>query len=404
MGAAVGVKAIKDKYKLPGTIVVYGGPAEELLASRGYMVKAGAFEGVDAIMHVHVGSGFSVKYGYDNFGNISVEYRFKGQPAPDTDPLRGRSALDAAELFDTGMQYMREHGFDPEDARVQSVITEGGEQPNMVPGEVANWYFIRARTPALVQSILGWMREVAKNAAGMTRTEYSERILSGSWPFNANKALAEVADRNIQLVGMPKWSVDDVTFAKYFQKSMGTPQIGLRTKVEPLEHSSGHAGTSDIGDMAWHTPNVKIFMPSTIPGALAGHHWSAAVGPGTPISHKGMTAAAKVLAGTMIDLYTDPALVAGIKADFAAQIAAYPKWYSFIPDGAKPPTHINVEEMAKYRAALKPYEYDPNSKQTYLQFMKAPYPGPEPVAGAGRASNEPRTTFDHNSIGFEWKP
>ena len=297
---------------------------------------------------------------------------------------------------------MREHAYDPQDVRVQSVIPNGGRQPNVVPGDASDWYYIRAKTPALVESTFAWMRDVAKAAALMSHTEVSERILSGSYPFYGNKALAQVLDRNIRLVGMPQWSADDITFAKYKQKSMGAPETGLETKVSPLRADRAGSSTSDVGDMSWLVPNVKMYIPTNTSGDLAGHHWSAAIGPARPLAHKGMAVAAKALVGAMIDLYTDPALVASIKKDFTAQLAANPPWHSLIPDGAKPPTFLNVEEMAKYRAALKPFEYDPNSKQTYLEFLKVSYPGKEPEAGAGKASNAPPTSFGKSSIDWNW--
>ena len=297
---------------------------------------------------------------------------------------------------------MREHAYDPEDVRIQSVIPNGGRQPNVVPGEASDWYYIRARTPAQVESAFAWMRDVAKAAALMSHTEVSERILSASWPFNGNKALAQVLDRNIQLDGMPQWSADDITFAKYKQEAADQPVVGLPTKVQPLASDRAGSSTSDAGDMSWQVPNVRMYIPTNAAGGLAGHHWSQAIGPATPFAHKGMAAGAKALVGAMIDLYTDPSLLAGIKQDFAAQLAANPPWHSLIPDGAKPPTFLNVEEMGKYRAALKPFEYDPNSKQTYFEFLKVSYPGKEPVAGSGKASNAPPTSFGKSSIDFNW--
>jgi aminobenzoyl-glutamate utilization protein B len=403
IGAALAMKAIKDKYKLPGTIVVYGGPAEELLASRGYMVKAGLFKGLDAILQVHVGTAFGTSYGFNNFGNVSVLYSFKGAQAHGATPWQGRSALDGVELFDAGIQFMREHGYDPQNTRIQSVIPNGGKQPNVVPGEASDWYYIRAATPELVESSLAWMRQIAKAAATMSHTEVTERILSASWPFNGNKALAQVVDKNVQLVGMPQWSADDITFAKYKQKSMGVKESGLTTAVSPLSADSQGSSTSDAGDMTWQVPNNRMYIPTNIEGSLAGHHWSSAIGPATPIAHKGMVVGAKALVGSMIDLFTDPALRASIHKDFQAQLAAYKPWHSLIPDGAKPPTFLNVEEMAKYRAALKPYEYDPDSKQTYFQFLKVAYPGVEPKAGVGKLSNAPQTDFGNSSIDWDWE-
>lgn len=402
IGAALAMKALKDKHKLPGTIVVYGGPAEELLASRGYMVNAGLFKGVDAVLDVHVSSEFGTSYGLNNFGNISVQWSFKGKQAHGARPWQGRSALDAVELMDIGVNFMREHAYDPADARVHNVIPEGGKQPNVVPASATGWYYIRAKTPELINATLSWMRDIAKGSALSTQTEVSERILSGSWPFNGNKSLAELVDRNIRLVGMPKWSDDDQAFAKAVQMAMGSPVVGLSEKTSPMKSDRQNASTSDAGDISWQVPHVRIFVPSNVGGALAGHHWSSAIGPATPAAHKGIAAGSKALVGTMVDLMTDPALMKSIHADFQAQLARFPKWKSFIPGNAEPPIFLNTEEMARYRPALAKYEYDPDGKQTYLEFMKASYPPAMPASAVGRESNKPATPPTRNSIDWDW--
>lgn len=402
IGAALAIKAVKDKYRLPGTIVVYGGPAEELLASRGYMVNAGLFKDVDAMMDVHIGTAFGTTYGLNNFANVTVQWTFSGTQAHGARPWQGRSALDAVQLMDTGVNMMREHGYDPADARIHYVIPDGGKQPNVVPGEATVWYYFRAKTPEIVRSLLDWSRDIARGAAAATRTQVSERILAGSWPVNGNRALAELVARNIELVGMPQWSEADLAFARAYQRAMGTEVTGLPTRVEPLRADRQGSSTSDAGDISWNVPYVRMFIPARPEGALAGHHWSAGIGPATPIAHKGIAAGSKALAASIIDLVTDPSALVAIRQDFAAQLARWPKWESLIPPSSTPPVHLNREEMARYRAALAPFEYDPSSPKDYLEFLGASYP-PAPVAeGAGRASNQPAPPDAGNSIDWDW--
>jgi len=403
IGAALAMKTLKDRYKLPGTIIVYGGPAEELLASRGYMVNAGLFKGVDAMLDVHVGTQFGTSYGLNNFANISVQWSFKGKQAHGARPWQGRSALDAVELMDTGVNMMREHGYDPADARLHNVIPDGGKQPNVVPAEATVWYYFRAKSPEIVVSLLDWSRDIAKGAAISTKTEVSERILSGSWPFNGNKALAELVTRNIELVGMPNWSANDEAFARAFQKAMGAPVEGLPTQVDKLSSDRQGSSTSDAGDISWNVPYVRMYIPAKPEGALAGHHWSAAIGPATPIAHKGIAAGAKALAASMIDMIVDPTALPTIKADFQQQLAKWPTWKSLIPPESTPPIHLNKEEMARYRPALAKFEYDPKSPKTYLEFMGAAYPPVDPPGPIGKESNQPKPADLKSSIDWDWE-
>jgi len=385
VAAAIAIKDLKQKYNLPGTIIVYGGPAEELLASRPYMVKAGLFKPLDVMMDAHIGTRFGTTYGLDNLAIISAQWRFHGRQAHAAQAWQGRSALDAVEIMDTSMNFMREH-IDPW-GRIHYVIPDAGRQPNVVPADATVWYYFRHRTAADVWDLFARAREAAKGAALASGTTVSERILSASWALNFNKSLAELLQSNIEAVGMPKWTEDDQTFAKRFQRSMGAKVVGLETEVSPLKPTVQRSSSSDAGDVTWQVPHVRLSVPAKAEGELAGHHWSAAIGPATPIAHKGISAAAKALMGTAVDLMTDPAKLAAIKADFQAQLARYPKWSSMMPPDAEPGTHLNREEMAKYREALKPYEYDPNSKQTYFEFLKVKYPPDEVPAGAGKASN-----------------
>ena len=385
IAAATAIKQLKDRYHLPGTLIVYGGPAEELLGSRGYMVNAGLFKGVDAMMDVHIGTDFNTDYGMDNLAIISAEWTFHGQQAHAAEAWQGRSALDAVEVMDVATNYMREHIEPP--ARIHYVIPFGGKQPNVVPDEASVWYYFRETNAQKTWDLFERARAAAKGAALGTGTTVSERILSGSWPFNGNKALAELVHTNIEAIGMPKWSDDDQAFARAFQTSMGAKVTGLPTTIRPLRKATQGSSSSDAGDVTWQAPYVRISIPSQVDGVLAAHHWSSGIAPATPMAHKGMTVAAKALVASALDLMTDPAKLAAVKADFADQLSHYPKWKSLIPPDAEPATFLDVAEMAKYRDALKPFEYDPNSKQTYMQFLKISYPPAMPASAVGKASN-----------------
>jgi aminobenzoyl-glutamate utilization protein B len=390
IGAAMAMKAIKDKYNLPGTIIVYGGPAEELLASRGYMVNAGLFKGVDAILDVHIGTTMGTGFGLGNLAIISAEWSFKGRSAHGASAWQGRSALDAVEIMDVSTNFLREH-IDPP-ARLHYVIPNGGQQPNVVPTDATVWYYFRHNSAQNVWDLFQRARKTAEAAALATDTLVTERILSASWPFNGNRQLAELVQSNIELVGMPKWTPADQAFARAYQTSMGVKVTGLDTEVKPLREVTQGSSSSDAGDVTWQAPYIRLTIPAKPEGELAGHHWSAGIAPATPIAHEGIAAATKVLVASMIDLMTKPAALAEIKTGFARQLAAYPKWKSLIPADAEPPIHLNTEEMGKYRAALAPFEYDPGSAKTYLDFLGVAYPPAMPKSAVGRASNEVTAT------------
>jgi aminobenzoyl-glutamate utilization protein B len=382
IGAAIAIRTLLEKHTMPGTVVVYGGPAEELLASRVYMVNAGLFDGVDAMLDAHIGSAFGTSWGLNNLGIVSVQWSFHGEQAHGSTPWTGRSALDAVELMNIGMNYLREHL--PLEMRFHYVIRFGGDQPNVVPPEATVWYYFRHRTYDGLVALLDKARQVAQGASFMTFTTFDERILSGSWPFNGNKALAEVLQKNIETIGMPRWSNEDVAFAKTFQQAMGVKEPkGLSTTVSPLRHAQQGSSSSDVGDVSWNVPYVRMTFPSQIAGAIANHHWSAAIVPATPIAHKGIVAGAKALAGTMVDLLTDPKNLAAVRADFAKDTANV-TWRSLVPPGTKPPTFLNAELAAKWKPLLEQHYYDPASARTLLEewgIGYPPQPGPTTASG-----------------------
>lgn len=379
LGAALALKELIDRHALSGTVVVYGGPAEEVVASRGYMVNAGLFEGVDAVIDAHIGTEFGTSYGLNNLAIVSVQWTFEGVQAHGARPWTGRSALDAVELMNAGMNYLREHL--PLDMRFHYVITDGGDQPNVVPAEATVWYYFRQTSYENLVDLLEKARSVAAGAAQMTGTTVNERILSGSWPLNGNRVLAELLQENVDRVGMPHWSPDDIAFAEAFQRGMGMAEpSGLSTRVRPIQASSQGSSSSDVGDVTWNVPYARLSFPSQVDGTLGGHHWSAAIAVATPLAHKGIVVGSKAIAGTLIDLITDPARVEAIRNDFERQTAGV-TWKSLIPPDATPPTFLNTAKMATWRPLLEPYHYDPDSPKTLLEEWGIPYP---PEAGSRR--------------------
>ena len=376
--AALAVKKIMEREKLPGTIRIWTGTAEELVGTKAYFVRAGLFKDVDVALFTHVGNELGVSWGdRDGTGLVSVQYSFRGETAHAAGaPWRGRSALDAVELMDVGWNFRREHL--PLEQRSHYVITDGGDQPNVVPRTASVWYYFRQTTYPKIKELWKIGDDMAKGAAMMTGTELlPSKVLGSAWPQHFNTTIAETTFANIQKVGMPVWSEADQTLAKALQKELGSKEQGLSSKVPeklqgPVEDNRG-GGSDDIGDISWNVPTVTLRFPSNIPG-LPGHNWANAISMATPIAHKGATAGAKVQAMTMLDLVLKPALVDQAWAYFRDVQTKTVKYEPLIRAEDTPAIDLNKATMEKYRPELRKYYYDPSRYKTYLEQLGITYP------------------------------
>jgi aminobenzoyl-glutamate utilization protein B len=376
--AAIAVKRIMEREKLPGTIRVWPGTAEELVGTKAYFVREGFFKDVDVALFTHVSNEFGVSWGdREGTGLVSVEYTFKGQTAHSAGaPWRGRSALDAVELMNIGWNYRREHL--PLEHRSHYVVTDGGDQPNVVPRTASVWYYFRQTTYPKVKELWEIGDSIAKGAAMMTNTEVAgTRVLGSAWPQHFNKVVAETTWANIQKVGLPQWSEADQRLARALQKELGVREQGLTLKVGdtlpgPVRDNRG-GGSDDIGDISWNVPTITLRYPSNIPG-LPGHNWANAIAMATPIAHKGVTAGAKVQAMTMIDLLMKPELVQQAWDYFNNVQTKDQKYEPLIRAQDKPAIDLNKGIMERYRPQLKKYYYDPSRYKTYLEQLGIKYP------------------------------
>ena len=378
--AALAVKKIMEREKLPGTLRIWSGTAEELLGTKAYFVRAGLFKDVDVALFTHVGNEMGVSWGDRGSGTglVSVLYTFRGETAHAAGaPWRGRSALDAVELMDIGWNFRREHL--PLEQRSHYVITDGGDQPNVVPRTASVWYYFRQTTFQKIKEMWAIGDSIAKGAALMTGTELlPTRVLGSAWPQHFNKAVAEVAFANITRVGLPQWTDDDQTLAKALQKELGSSETGLTTKLaatlqgQPTTTNTG-AGSDDIGDISWNVPTITLRYPANIPG-LPGHNWANAIAMATPIAHKGVTAGAKVQAMTMIDLLMKPAVVQAAWDYFRNVQTKDMKYEPLIRPDDRPAIELNKPTMDKYREQMKKFYYDPAKYKTYLEQLGIAYP------------------------------
>src|SRR5439155_1080166 len=195
--------------------------------------------------------------------------------------------------------------------------------------------------------------KIAEGAALMTGTTFDVKYAASAWPQLISKAIAETIHKNLDMVGVPKWSDAEQQRAKDFQKMYEKPTSGLNTAVTPLGGRAQSASSNDNGDVTWQVPTGNLQFPSTIPGIEA-HEWKAAVFPTSSISHKGQVAGAKTLAASLIDLLMTPELIQKARAEFEVESKKTP-YFSLVPPDAKPDTDMNRVEMEKYRAEMRKF-------------------------------------------------
>ena len=384
--AAIAVKKIMEREHMPGTIHLWPGVAEELMAGKMYFVRAGVFKDVDAVLFAHISNDMGVSYGQSNQAAlISAQFHFQGSSAHAAGaPWAGRSALDAVELMDVAWNFRREHL--PLTQRSHYVITDGGDQPNVVPPTATVWYYFREQDAPKVQALFALGDTLARAAAMMTSTKLvGVDIVGGGWSGHFNKVIAYQMNENIKTVGEPQYSEADQQLARGIQKELGQTPRGLgggrggrgggngELPPPPLPSSFQGGGSDDIGDVSWNVPTVTLRFPGNIPG-LPGHNWANAISMATPIAHKGATAGAKVQAMTTLDLMTKPTLITQAWDYFRNVQTKEIKYYPLMRPEDKPPIWMNKVMMDKMRPEMRKYYYDPTKYKTYLEQLGIKYP------------------------------
>lgn len=382
--AVLALKKIMEREHISGTLMLWPGVAEEQLGTKAFYIRDGYFKDVDACIFTHVASNLGVSYG-DGGGNgmISVKFNFNGESAHSAGaPWRGKSALDAVELMNIAWNYHREH-LEPTQ-RSHYVVTDGGDQPNVVPSKASVWYYFRERTYPKIRQMYDDAINMAKGAELMTGTKMSYTVLGSAWPGHFNKAIAERMYENIKLVGLPEWSAEDQLLARAVQKEVNAPKTdqrmkpidGLDTKLDtlgtPARFSMG-GGSDDIADISWNVPTVVLRFPSNIPG-LPGHHWANAISMATPIAHKGVTAGAKAEALTLLDMLVKPQLLDSAWSYFKNVQTKETTYIPLISANDKPAVELNKKIMEEFRPEMKKYYYRPEQYKTYLEQLGIKYP------------------------------
>ena len=385
---AITIKKIMEREKISGTLMLWPGIAEELLGTKAYYIRAGIFKDVDACIFTHVASNLGVGYGDDGYtGLISVKFTFEGAAAhAAAAPWRGRSALDAVELMNVGWNFRREHLELTQ--RSHYVISDGGDQPNVVPSKASVWYYFRERTYPDIKKLYDKGLKTAEGAALMTDTKFTYEILGSAWPGHFNKPMAAVMYENIKAVGLPKWSEQDQQLALATQIELKSRKTeGLAIKIDTINMPNSTkpvmmggrqlfslgGGSDDIADISWSLPTIVLTYPSNIPG-LPGHHWSDAIAMATPIAHKGIVTGAKAEALTIIDLLLKPEVITQAWDYYKNEQTKEQKYIPLIGEKDMPAITLNKKIMDEFRPKLKPLYYDPIKYKTYLEQLGIQYP------------------------------
>ena len=335
VGAAIAIKRMMAEHGTAGTVRLYGTPAEETVVGKVYMARDGLFDDLDASIVWHPGQRTAVSNSVAQALN-NFEVSFRGQAAHGAaDPWNGRSALDAVELMNHGVNMMREH-IEPS-ARVHYVIPNAGEAPNVVPEYARAWYYVRDTTRAAVEENYDWILDIAAGAAQMTRTEHEVFLITGVHTYTLIRPLQEAMQANLERVGPPGFSEADQAFARELQAFLEVEESGLRDTVDALPDAPTPAGggSSDVAEVSYITPTVE-FSVTTAAEHIPWHSWATSASHGTSGAVKGAQVATKALALMGAELILDADLLQRAKEAHAEATGGVP-YRSPIPEGQQVP-------------------------------------------------------------------
>ncbi|MEM7081687.1 MAG: amidohydrolase [Pseudomonadota bacterium] len=339
--AALAIKDWLQKTGTPGTIRLYGTPAEEGGSGKVYMVRAGLFDDVDIAMHWHASDENSAA-ARTTLANRSAKFRFYGTSAHAAGaPDKARSALDGVEAFNYMVNLMREHI--PQESRIHYVITSGGLAPNVVPDFAEVFYYVRNPEARLVSDIWRRVEDAARGAARGTGTRVEWEIIHGNHPLLVIETLAEMMDEKLRLVGGVEYNQAEQQFAETLYASLTEPDLPLGSEqdIQPYSVSLGY-GSTDVGDVSIAVPTVGLRTATWVPGTSA-HTWQAVAASGMSIGHKGASNAAKVLSLAAVELYTNPALRQRAKDEHAFRLGDNFEYEALLGD-RDPPLDFRVSK------------------------------------------------------------
>ncbi|HEY5824152.1 MAG TPA: amidohydrolase [Cyclobacteriaceae bacterium] len=334
LGAAVAIKELMAQGKLKGTIKFFGTPAEEKFFGKLWMARAGLFNDLDVCMDWHPAAETKASV-QSSLAMVDFIVEFNGQAAhAAADPWNGRSASDALEMYTNGINYLREH-IKPS-VRVHYHIQDAGKVVNVVPDYARLWVRVRDSSRDGLVVVYDRIKKMAEGAAIMADVDYKISLVSGIYEVLVNRAGGELLQKNLELLGPITYTNEETIFAKKIQESTNKPQVGLHSKVEPLEETKaeGGGGSTDVGDVSWIVPTVRL-STATAPIGTPWHSWAVVACGGMSIGHKGLLHTSKTLAMTMADIMEDPKKIEAIKAEFK-QRKGNAVYKGLLPDGPPP--------------------------------------------------------------------
>ena len=305
--AAIALRYWLEETNTPGTIRLYGTPAEEGGSGKVYIARDGYFDDVDIVLHWHPDDNNRVFFSSSN-GNKSAKFKFKGISSHAAGaPQNGRSALDGVEAMNMMVNMLREHM--DEEARIHYVITKGGLAPNVVPEEAEVYYYVPHPNVEGVRKLFNRVVKAAEGAAKGTETKMVFEVMHGNYPLMPNETLSVLIDEELKKLGGISYTDEENLFAQELYKTLLNPDsvIGDQQSVQPLVLTQSK-GSTDVGDVSWKVPTSGVRIATWVPGTSA-HSWQAVAAGGTTIGTKGSTLAAKVLANSAVKLYLDPKII-----------------------------------------------------------------------------------------------
>ena len=335
--ASISVKEWMQKNNIKGTLRFYGTPAEEGGAGKVYMVRAGLFDDVDAVLHWHPSNSNSANAA-SSLANKSAKFRFYGVASHAAgSPWNGRSALDGVEAMNYMVNLMREHI--PAESRVHYVITSGGEAPNVVPEYAEVFYYCRHPQMPQVRKNFEWLVEIAEAAAKGTQTKMEYEVIHGLFNVLPNETLARTVHENLQMVGGVQYDEKEKAYAEKIIESFeyaANVSLNLSENIAPFRViREGKGGSTDVGDVSWAVPTAGLRTATWVPGTSA-HTWQAVAAGGTTIGQKGMMVAAKTLALSAMDYFSNPELLSKAKTELEEQQGPDYKYESLLGDREPP--------------------------------------------------------------------